>query len=277
MSMNRTIKSLLSIFGLLALVSCEEVIDLDLGSAEPRLVIEGAITTEPGPYYVRVHQSVDYGELNEFPPVSGAGISINDQDGNSELLEEIEPGIYRISTLQGEPGKTYTLSVEYEGKRYTASSTMPPTVISIQSLEYLFEEESLFVDEGYYVTAYFADPEAEANYFRLKMFVNGEPYYFDRDGTLVKDDNFWLINDKFFNGKLMDYEFPQTLKEGDKVEIELHQVDKAVYDYYRTLVDLMGFGGVAPANPLSNWSNGALGYFGALSISYATITIGEEE
>jgi len=276
MSMNRTINSLFGALCLLALVSCEEVIDLDLGNAAPRIVVEGTITSDAGPYYVRINQSVDYGELNEFPPVSGAAVNIKDQDGNIELLEEVEEGLYVIRELKGKHGKRYEMDVSYNGENYQAATTMPDTAVPIQSLEYVFEEETLFIDEGYYVTAYFPDPEGEVNYYRLKMFVNEEPYYFDQDGTPVKDDNFWLINDKFFNGKVMDFEFPQTLKAGDKVDVELHQVDKATYDYYRTLVDLMGFGGVAPANPLSNWSNGALGYFGALSISYASIVIAEQ-
>lgn len=271
--MNRTINSLCGALCLVALISCEEVIDLDLGNAEPRIVIEGTITSDAGPYYVRINQSVDYGELNEFPAVSGAAVNIKDQDGNSEMLEEVEQGLYAIQEFQGEPGKGYELEVEFDGEFYQAGSIMPPTVIPVQSLEYVFEEETLFIDEGYYVTAYFADPEDEVNYYRLKMFVNGEPYYFDQDGTPVKDDNFWLINDQFFNGKVIDFEFPQTLKAGDKIDVELHQVDRATYDYYRTLVELMGFGGVAPSNPLSNWSNGALGYFGALSISYASVVI----
>lgn len=276
MSMNRTVNSLFGILGILSLVSCEEVIDLDLGNAEPRIVIEATITTDPGPYHVRVNRSVNYGELNEFPPISGATLTLTDEAGNSETLEEVSEGLYQVQAFQGENGKMYGLEVLHEGKTYEASSTMPATVIPIQSLEYIFEEETLFVDEGYYVTAYFADPEDEVNYYRLKIFVNGEPYYFDQDGVPVKDDNFWLVNDKFFNGKVMDFEFPQTLKAGDKVDVELHQVDRAAYDYYRTLVDLMGFGGVAPANPLSNWNNGALGYFGAVSVTYASIVIGEE-
>ena len=175
--MNRTINTLFGILSLTALVSCEEIIDLDLGNAEPRIVIEGTITSDTGPYYVKINQSVDYGELNEFPTVSGAAVTIKDQDGNSEMLEEVEQGLYAIQEFQGEPGKRYELDVTYDGESYKAASTMPATVIPIQSLDYVFEEETLFIDEGYYVTAYFADPEDEMNYYRLKMFVNGEPSF----------------------------------------------------------------------------------------------------
>src|SRR5690606_37574646 len=101
--------------------------------------------------------------------------------------------------------------------------------------------------------------------YRLKVFVNGKPFIFEVDDNRVKDDNLWLINDKFFNGKMMDFEFPHNLKVGDRVDVELHQVGKETFDYYRTLVEMRGPGGVAPSNPLTNWTNGALGYFGAVS------------
>lgn len=255
------------------LASCEEVIDLDLGNNETGLVIEGTITTDPGPYTVKVSESINYAEVNEFPPVSGAIVTITDEDGIISSLEEVEKGTYASAAMQGTLGKSYKMEVNRKGKMYQASSTMPKTTTPIQSLAYSFEEESLFIDEGYYLTAFFTDPLDEVNYYRLKVFVNGEPYYFERDGNQIKDDNFWLINDKFFNGKVMDYQFPQKLKVGDKVDVELHQVDKSTYDYYRTLVELMGVGGVAPSNPLTNWSNGALGYFGAISVTYASIVI----
>lgn len=269
-------KSIWGVIACFTLVSCEEVIDLDLGSAEPRIVIEGIITTGEGPYPIEVKESVDYSETNVFPPVTGAKVTLSSEDGLTEVLEEVNDGVYLIRDLRGENGKTYSLEVDQEGEVYQASSTLPKTTVPLQALSYTYNEESIFIEEGYYLTAYFADPVDEVNYYRLKIFVNGKPYYFERGDDLVKDDNFWLINDKFFNGKLMDFEFPHKLKPGDKVDVELHQVDRTTYDYYRTLVELMGLGGVAPSNPLTNWSNGALGYFGAVSVTRASTTIKEE-
>src|SRR5690554_1931882 len=143
MSMSRTIKSLLGVICVVALASCEEVIDLDLGNAEPRIVIEGTLTTDPGPYQVKITQSVDYGELNEFPAISGAAVTITDKEGRSEVLEEVGEGVYLIQDFQGEKGKSYNLEVQYEGETYQAASTIPATHIPIQSLKYVFEEETL--------------------------------------------------------------------------------------------------------------------------------------
>ena len=72
------------------LTSCEEVIDLDLGDTPPQINIEGVVSTDPGPYTVKITQSVNYGEKNIFPPVSGALITISDEGGRSEVLEERE-------------------------------------------------------------------------------------------------------------------------------------------------------------------------------------------
>ena len=255
------------------LASCEEVIDLDLGNSEPRIVMEGLITTDRGPYQLKINQSVDFGETNDFPPVVGAVVTVTDEDGNSEVLQEVAEGLYNTVDLQGERGKSYRMDVEYAGEFYSANSTIPMTTVSLDSLAYEFVEESLFAKEGYYITAYLTDPAEEVNYYRMKIFVNEEPYFFEIGDNRFKDDNLWYFNDQFFNGKQMDIEFPHTLQVGDKVDLELYQIDKNTYDYYRTLGELGGIGGVAPANPLSNWSNEALGYFGAVSVEYASLVI----
>jgi hypothetical protein len=273
--MNGTAKFATFMLILYLLVSCEEVIELDLGREVPTIVIEGLITDKKRPYQIKISQSIDYQEINVFPPISGAKVKITDEKGYSEILEEIAEGIYETNRLQGERGNTYFLEVAYKGEIFTASSTIPETKIPINSMSYQFVEESFFNEEGMYMTVYFSDPAHEVNYYRLKVFVNGEPYFFETENGLVQDDNFWLINDKFFNGQLMDYEFPHKLKPGDKVELELHQVDKSTFEYYRTLVEVMGIGGVAPSNPLTNLSHGVLGYFGAASITDYSIVIEE--
>src|SRR5690554_5645044 len=102
------------------LASCQEVIELDLGNAEPRIIIEGLITTESGPHSVKISQSVDFGETNRFPPVSGGLVSISDRHGNDKLLEEDSPGEYLLRDFQGDYGNTYQLNVEIGNEKYTA-------------------------------------------------------------------------------------------------------------------------------------------------------------
>jgi hypothetical protein len=58
--------------------------------------------------------------------------------------------------------------------------------------------------------------------------------------------------------------------------VELLSLDQKTYGYYRTLEDLLFTNplfGSTPANPNTNLSNGALGYFGACAVSSKTIVI----
>src|SRR5690554_906724 len=99
------------LFSTILLYSCEKEIDLDLNNSDPQIIIEGSITDAPGPYYVRISKSVNFDEPNSYPPVSGAYVTISDNEGNTDVLTEIEEGLYQTNTIVGAPGNTYNLSV----------------------------------------------------------------------------------------------------------------------------------------------------------------------
>ncbi|MGB7395115.1 MAG: DUF4249 domain-containing protein [Pricia sp.] len=263
----------------LILFSCEDVIELDLTEVPPQVVIEGFVTDREGPYIVRISRTADFYEPNSFPSEEGALVQISDDQGNEDTLTETAPGIYETNTLQGQLGATYTLEVQLEGTTYTATSTMPERLVPLDSISADFEEESLFFDEGYYATAFFNDPPDVENYYRLQVLVNGEVYFFvdedDEESVPQEDINFWLTNDRFTDGNLQDYEFPHTLQVGDTMDITLQHLDESTFDYYRTLVDVINGGGVAPSNPITNWDNGALGYFGAFSVTENSVQVRE--
>lgn len=259
------------------LFSCEDVIELDLTNVPPQVVIEGFVTDRDGPYTIKISTTADFYEPNSFNPRSNAVVRIFDDTGNEDTLTETDTGIYETSTLQGTRGVTYTLEVELDGNTYTATSKMPEQLIPLDSVTTAFEEESLFFDEGYYATAYFNDPPGIDNFYRLQVLVNGEVYFFidedDEEAVPEEDINFWLTNDKFTDGNLQDYEFPHTLKVGDTFEVTLQHLDETTFDYYRTLVDVINGGGVAPSNPISNMEGGALGYFGAFSVTENSVVV----
>lgn len=260
-------------------ISCEEVIELDLTNVPTQIVIEGFVTDQEGPYQIKISQTVDFYESNSFPTESNAIVRIYDDLGNDDMLTEVSPGIYETTNLQGERGVTYTLEVQLDGTTYTAISKMPEQLITLDSISANFEEESLFYDEGYYATAYFNDTPNFDNYYRMQVLVNGEVYFFididDEDAVPEEDINFWLTNDKFTDGNEQDYEFPHTLKVGDTFEVTLQHLDRSTFDYYRTLVDVINGGGVAPSNPITNMQGGALGYFGAFSVTGNSIVVQE--
>jgi hypothetical protein len=241
--------------------SCQKVINLDLNSASPQIVIEGNVYDQPGPYMVKISQTVNFDESNVYPPVTGATVEISDDAGNSEVLTESLSGTYITSALQGVAGRTYTLTVASKGKTYTATSTMPNPV----NIDSIYLEKSMFGNEKL-VSVNFNDPANINNYYHLIEFLNNKR----QTGFNVTDDN---LN----QGKTISYSFMSAgnnskLGIGDTVTVWLESIDKGVYEYFRTAGRDDGQSS-SPSNPTSNISNGALGYFNACSVSTISIIV----
>ena len=242
-------------------LSCQKVIQVDLNSSAPVIVIEGTISDQPGPYQVAISQTV---EPNTFPPVSGADVTMSDNLGNSEVLTETPAGTYTSSHMQGVPGRTYTLAVLSSGVAYTASSTMPLPV-EIDSLS----ESSLSFgrNDSKDVEVHFHDPAGTQNFYRFVEIKNS-----------VRQKNIFLITDRLQDGGEITstlFADTDTLLTGDSVSVQLQCIDENVYNYFRTLAQVLNNStlSTSPANPPSNLSNGALGYFSAYAVRTKFIII----
>jgi len=80
-------------------LSCEDVIDINLNSVEPRVVIEGIITNGGDRPTVRISKTDDYFRPGNYTPVSEAIVTITDDAEHSFDFTEIEPGIYQNVSL----------------------------------------------------------------------------------------------------------------------------------------------------------------------------------
>ena len=256
------------------IASCEDVIDIDLDDVEPRTVIDACITDQPGPYKVKISKTGDYFEPSVFPTVSGAVVQITDDAGNSEILQETEPGIYQSVSLQGTPGRTYTLNIIAEGKEYEGTSIMPEA-IEIDSLGCEYEESSGYdpdEEDGYILHCYFTDRVGIKDFCRFRVFCNNE---------LVL--GMFLYDDKFTDGNSIDFnDFEEKFQVDDTLRVELLTLNEITYDYFSSLQNALACGdqgppmmSVTPANPNTNLSNNALGYFGAFTVRTETIIIQE--
>ena len=243
------------------LLSCEKVINLHLETSPSQIVIQGNINDQPGPYIVKISKSVSFDESNVYPAVSGATVIISDNAGNSDTLTEVSSGKYSTSVLQGVPGRIYTLTTKIDGQTYAASSTLPEAL----EIDSIYVEKTMFGNEKQ-ITIDFTDPANIDNYYRLIEFVNN-----------IQQDQIYVTSDKLYEGKKISYSFmsqdnDNKLETGDKVTIWLECVDKFVYEYFRT-ADANGGQTASPANPTSNISNGALGYFNACSVRKISIVV----
>jgi len=61
---------------------------------------------------------------------------------------------------------------------------------------------------------------------------------------------------------------------GDSVKVEMQCIDQGTYQYFNTFREASGGQtNVTPANPVSNISNNALGYFSAHTSRYRAIKV----
>jgi Domain of unknown function (DUF4249) len=255
----KTIQYLLTFLLSFFLFSCTKVINVNLNNANPNIVIEGIVSDAPGPYQVLLTQTVNFSDPNIFPPVTGANVKITDSIlGVTDSLLETVPGTYVTQKLlQGLTGHTYQLYVLSNGQTYTASSTMPAKV-NLDSVS--FYSTNIFGTKSSSAVANFQDPAGIANYYTFTEYVNGQAI----DQTFNFSDR--LSDGKYIRRQL--FNDSSYINPGDQVTIEMHCVDNQVWQYFNTLGQAKGNNSqaITPANPLSNISNNALGYFSAQTV-----------
>ncbi len=246
---------LLAVITIFSFASCEKVIELELKNTEPRLVFDGKLSDQAGPIVFNITQTIDYDQPNNFPQISGAVITLNGNN-NSEVLSEQSPGVYWATAIQGIPGETYSVNINYEGKDYNSSIKMPlPIAIDSVTLDSIVT----FRGPLPLLTTSFQDPAGEKNYYYLNYLINGE-----------NSGDYSLLNDDLRDGEEIvvgtistDYE---DVGLGDTITVQLQCIDVTMYNYYRTLEALNdagggGLGSTTPDNPTSNITGGGLGYF----------------
>lgn len=263
-------------------LGCEDVIQVDLNSTDPKIVIEGRVANDGSMSKVRITKSTDYYNPGIYETISGAEVVISDDEGNSGFLKEVGDGVYQTDLIEGKTGRTYNISVAADGKKYIAESTMPVEIIldslSLEIAPYPpgdKEEEN----KRYFLHLYFQDHPDIEDFCRFKIFNEG-----------IQLGGFSIYNDKFTNGNYIDLRLNINAKDndiriGNVLTVELMTIDQPVFDYYLTANSVNtsstnGGGGpsstsVAPANPVSNWSNNALGVFAAFTISTQTVLVEE--
>lgn len=258
----------LSFLGLL-FTSCKKIITINTDNAPPQIVIEGKITDRLATQQIKITKTVGYSDALVFPTVSGASVKVTDSRGNNYVFSETSPGIY-TNRMRGVSGVTYNLDVAAEGKNYTASSKMPNNV-RLDSIGIIVN--SFFGNERKTAAAYLVDPIGETNFYHFNLYVND-----------YLSQRFYVSNDRLTNGNQLRIQLffksnnnnndSDELNSNDKVRVEMECIDSNVFDYWYALSEQSGRGpnqGTTPANPTSNISNNALGYFSAHT--YQTLSI----
>ncbi|WP_228098686.1 DUF4249 domain-containing protein [Pedobacter sp. MC2016-24] len=260
--MNFRIYTLLAFMVLLA-SGCEKVIDLKLDNADAALVIEGGVTDQNEAQIVKISRTYSFTEPNKFNGVTGAKITLTRPNGVVMNYTEVSPGKYQTSRFRGIPGTKYILDVNVDGKSYSATSIMPLKV-ALDSIS--FKQFDFFGKSNTYAAVNYIDPPGIQNQYRMTLTYKGKV-----EADMAEEDRF---NDGNNVANVIFYKLNDLIT-GDSVLVDFQCIDRNVFKYFYSLGQNSGEGGppVAPANPPSNFSNGALGIFSAYTTEKKTAVI----
>lgn len=248
---------LVSIFFILActLLACKKVIDIDLsGYAEPRLVIEASLLDTllyQGSSYglVRLSKSIGINDsISESYFTGRAFITIQDLDTRIiDTLVMQSPWYYATNKLEGVQGHEYLLTVNAEGKTYTARSKMPYKVYCDSVTN---KKVQLLGDVFHNITPRFTDRAGTKNYYKFGGYNFDDSY---GDGTPnVRHFGFMYPN---ASGTRKWFYFINQNEDMYRYNLVLQQNNNNGRANVLTVSN--------PSNPPTNIQGGALGYFTA--------------
>lgn len=259
----------------MVLISCEDVIDVDLDTAPPKLVVDASIdwvkNTNGSQQKIKLSTSTGYYSVN-FPTVSGASVIVTNSANTSfNFIENSGTGEYICNNFVPVIGETYTLTINLNGETYTATDKM----IGAPKIEdnILQNNEGGMGGDEIELTYYYQDNPAESNYY---IFSNKNPH--------IAFPEYQVENDENNNGGLTPvYYSNKDLKQGEVVNIKLYGINKRYYDYFRKILNASG-GDTGPFSTtpssvfgnISNKTNSAntpFGYFRLSEVDVKNYTI----
>ncbi|NLR57409.1 DUF4249 domain-containing protein [Chitinophaga polysaccharea] len=257
------------------LLSCTKVVEVDLETAPPKLVIDASIDWIKGTAgnEQKIKLSTTTGYYNStFPTVSGADIVITNSANTAfSFMEKPGTGEYICSNFHPVIGETYTLKVVLNEEIYTATETC----IGVPDIEDNIEQN----DKGG-----FGGDEVEIKY-AYQDNGNEENYYLHRiESPVSAYPDYKAQDDQNSQGNLMqEYFSDKDLKAGDSIHISLYGISRRYYDYFRKLLAASGSqSGPFQTTPgsvrgniinQSHFENFAFGYFRLSEVDVRDYTI----
>ena len=223
---------LLPILVLFIFTNCEKVVDIDVPSTTPKLIIDAVFevyfTETPirANTVVKLSKSADYFD-EKIPAVTNATVFLTNLSDNSiiNFSDTNADGNYEptISFIPAE-NVVYELTIIHENNTYKGTATR---IKSTPLTSVIQGDETLFAGTETEVKVTFSDDATQENF-----------YLFDFSKQL-----FLTIEDRFFNGS--DYNFSYFYDEEDitlptTVNIKMSGISKEFYTYYRVLIDQSG-------------------------------------
>ena len=251
------------------LTGCEDVIDVKIDDAPTLLVVDAWLTNQQEIQTISLASSTSYFEDGSTSPVAGATVSVVNSAGTTFNFTDQGSGQYTWTPSTpnelGTPGTEYTLSISWDGKMYSSTTTMFP-VPPVDSITQEFRDDELSGIDGIYCEFFARDLVGEGNTYWIKTFKN--------EVFLNKPSEINIAFDAAFAGSSVDgLIFIPPLREavnripdseevddeiapwevGDNIRVEIHSISLMAYNFWDIARDQMtnGSNGIF-ALPLAN-------------------------
>lgn len=262
-----------------SIISCEEVVDVDLETATAKLVIDASIKWEKGTsgneQKIKLTTTTDY-YSSTIPVATGAVVTVTNTTLSTpvtyQFIEDGQTGEYNCTNFAPIIGNSYTLNVVYKGQNYTSTSIFMATPVitrTEQSIKPGFEGKDV-----YEIKFYFQDNGNQDNF-----------YIVGAKNKNIAYPEYGVIDDNFFQGNEMFALYRnEKMEKGDVIEFSLQEITEKYSNYMIKLLSIAGSDGGNPfATPpatlrgniinQTNSDNYPYGFFHLSEIDSDTYTI----
>lgn len=255
--------------------SCEDVINVDLDTEEPRLVIDASINwfkgTTGNAQSIKLSLSAPY-FADELPPANNAIVTISDENGTDfQFLEDGNSGIYLNTNFIPVIDRSYTLLIQYNNETFSAQELLK----SVPPFDFIEQNNTGgFTGEDIEIKAYYTDPANEQNF-----------YFFEFITEVTAFPTLDVYKDEFFNGnQIFGYYSEEDLIAGQEVTIRNYGISARFYNFMFVLLQQNSEEGGGPFETqpatvrgncinTTNPDNYTLGYFRLSEVDERTYTV----
>jgi len=310
---NNLIVNNFSVFLLaILLLQCVTKFDPEITENTPKLVVDGLITNQPGPYQIKLQYSYPYTNQTSVRSVSGATVEIADDKGNKEKLTEKGQGLYETSVngIRGVVGRKYSISIRTpDGKKYESQTELLKSVPEFGRVYTEFQDTKNPTMRGQFnVFVDVKDADTPNDFYRWKWTHYESLEYClvtvttSGTGQILRTrnkccENCWKVepcngciimaNDRLTNGKTITRiplgKIPYDDITGYFMLFEQYSLTPEAYQFWKTVdSQVNNSGGVfdlPPATVIGNLicttnpEEQVLGYFGASSVVYKSMYV----
>lgn len=222
----------------MSFISCEDVIDVNLNTAKPRLVVDASLKWEKGTdganQKIKLSTTTGYFDQN-IPKVSGATVFVSNEDGVVfDFLETVaNSGEYICTNFIPVLNAKYTLTILNQGITYMATENLQsvPTIDKIEQ-----KNDGGFIGDNIEIKVFYTDNGTTDDFYLFKAKLSS-----------YQIPSYVVSGDEFFQGnQIFSIYSNEDIKSGDTVDFTLSGISEGYFNYMQILLNIAGSAGGSP-------------------------------